>query len=239
LTATLPTVCILAGGRGTRLGAHVTSVPKPLIEVAGEPFLFHQLRLLHRHGARRAVICVAYLGETIESTVGDGERFGMEIAYSYDGPELIGTAGAIRRAAPLLGAEFLVLYGDTYLRIDYVAVVDAFRGAGCPALMTVLHNLGRWDTSNAAFDGRRVRYDKRRPTPDMEWIDYGLGVLSTRALELTPADEPDLATVYELLSERDLLAGYEAHERFHEIGTPGALRETDRFLRELSAQARP
>jgi NDP-sugar pyrophosphorylase family protein len=229
----LPTVCILAGGRGVRLGAHVDLVPKPLVEVAGEPFLFHQLRLLARHGAERAVICVGYLGDRIREAIGDGSAFGVQVQYSDDGETLIGTAGAVRQALPLLGEEFLVLYGDTYLRVDYAAVAGARRAAGLPALMTVLRNQGRWDTSNAAFDGRLVRYDKHHPDPAMEWIDYGLAVLTAAGLASVPGEPADLADVYAALSQRGELAGYEATERFYEIGTPEALAETSAFLREL------
>jgi N-acetyl-alpha-D-muramate 1-phosphate uridylyltransferase len=231
----LPSVCVLAGGRGVRLGEHVRLVPKPLVDVAGEPFLFHQLRLLRCHGAERAVLCVGYLGELIEEAVGDGRALGLEVRYSHDGPELIGTAGAVRRALPQLGDTFLVLYGDTYLRLDYRAVAAAQRASGLPALMTVLRNRGRWDRSNAAFDGTRVRYDKHDPDPGMEWIDYGLGVLTRAALDAVPGEPPDLADVYAELSRRDLLAGFEATERFYEIGTPAALAETDAFLRSRAA----
>jgi NDP-sugar pyrophosphorylase family protein len=229
----LPTVCILAGGRGVRLGEHVAIVPKPLVEVAGEPFLFHQLRLLRRHGAERAVICVGYLGERISDAIGDGSAFDLDVRYSDDGEALIGTAGAVRQALPLLGEEFLVLYGDTYLRIDYADVVRAHREIGLPAMMTVLRNAGRWDTSNAAFDGRLVRYDKHAPDPGMEWIDYGLAVLTARGLESVPGAPADLADVYAELSRRGELAGYEATERFYEIGTPDALAEAGAFLGAL------
>ena len=179
------------------------------------------------------MLCVGYLGERIEARIGDGSRLGVEIAYAYDPPTLAGTAGAIRAALGLLGDAFLVLYGDTYLRIDYRAVQRAFARSACPALMTVLRNGGRWDTSNASFDGTRVRYDKHAPTPDMEWIDFGLGVLRADALDAAP-DDPDLAGVYEALSRRGELAGYAATERFHEIGTPAALAETERVLAQLS-----
>ena len=233
----LPPVCVLAGGRGVRLGAHVDLVPKPLVPVAGAPFLHHQLRLLRREGARRAVLCVGYLGDRIREAVGDGSAFGLEVAYSDDGERLIGTAGAVRRALPLLGPRFLVLYGDTYLRIDHGAVAAAQAASERPALMTVLRNAGRWDRSNAAFDGERVRYDKAAPDPGMEWIDYGLGVLEARALALVPGEPPDLAEVYAELSRRGLLAGYAATERFYEIGTPEALAETDAFLRAQPAGA--
>ena len=222
-------VCILAGGVGSRLGETVKDTPKPLLEVAGKPFLRWQLELLRDHGARRIVLCVGYLGERIEETIGDGADVGLDVRYAYDPPDLAGTAGAVRGALPLLGDDFFVLYGDTYLLIDYAAVQRAFEESGCPALMCVLRNEGRWDTSNATFDGHRVRHDKHHPTPDMDWIDYGLGVMRAEALDAS--DDPDLAEVYAELSRRGQLAGFEATERFHEIGTPAALAETDEWLR--------
>ena len=135
----LPPVCILAGGLGTRLGERARDTPKPLLEVAGRPFLLHQLALLADHGAREVVVCVGYRGEQIVEVIG-GERFGLRVRYSHDAPELDGTLGAVRRALPLLGDRFLVLYGDTYLRVAYEAVDAAWRASGLPAVMTVLRN---------------------------------------------------------------------------------------------------
>jgi NDP-sugar pyrophosphorylase family protein len=226
----LPTVCILAGGRGTRLGERSRELPKPLQELAGEPFLVHQLRLLALHGATEAVICVGYRGEMIESRIG-ASCCGVRIAYSYDGPGLDGTLGAIRRALALLPGRFFVLYGDTYLRVDYRAADRAWRQSGLPALMVVLRNEGRWDTSNARYEhGRVLAYDKRAPAADMSWIDYGLGGLTAAALERVPPSDSDLATLYTALAHRGELCGYAASERFYEIGTPAALAETAEFL---------
>lgn len=232
----LPQVCILAGGLGTRLGGYVREVPKPLLEVAGEPFLMHQLRLLAAHGASEVLLCVGYRGELIESRIGS-ERFGMRIDYSFDGPGLDGTLGALRRARPLLGERFLVLYGDTYLRIDYGALARTWSESGLPAVMAVLRNEGRWDTSNAVYrDGMVVSYDKRAPGPAMEWIDYGLGGLESGALDRAPKFERDLAVLYKHLAEAGELLGFQAGERFYEIGTPAALAETEVFLRSPAAQ---
>lgn len=227
----LPPVCILAGGLGTRLGTVTKTVPKPLVEVAGEPFLIHQLRLLARHGATRAVCCVGHLGELIEARLG-GEVAGVEVAYSYDGPGLDGTLGAIRRARKLLGERFLVLYGDTYLRIDYRAACRDWLESGAPALMTVLRNEGRWDASNARYaNGKVLAYDKRHPAPDMAYIDYGLGGLTAGAIDAAGEQVADLSDLYSYLAARGQLAGYEATERFFEIGSPAALEETGAFLR--------
>ena len=229
--SSLPTVCILAGGLGTRLGERVSETPKPLLEVAGEPFLLHQLRLLAAHGAQNVVLCVGYLGEKIEDRIGH-EQFGIRVEYSHDAPGLEGTLGAIRRALPLLPGRFLVLYGDTYLRLDYRAAVRAWHKSGCLGLMTVLRNEGRWDTSNIRFSGGRVvAYNKANPDRRMQWIDYGLGGLDQRALELVSERERDLAELHQRLAQSGELFGYEVDERFYEIGTLQGLIETDAFLR--------
>jgi NDP-sugar pyrophosphorylase family protein len=209
----------------------VREVPKPLLEVAGAPFLVHQLRLLASFGATEAVLCVGYRGELIEQRIGK-QCAGIRIVYSYDAPGLEGTLGAIRRALGALGERFLVLYGDTYLRIDYGAAAAAWIASGLPAMMTVLRNEGRWDVSNTDFDGARiVAYDKHSPTPAMHWIDYGLGALQASAVASSDPANNDLAELYHRLAERGLLFGFEATERFYEIGTPAALAETERFLR--------
>jgi NDP-sugar pyrophosphorylase family protein len=227
----LPTICILAGGRGTRLGPRVTDVPKPLLEVGGEPFLFHQLRLLARHGARRIVLCVGYLGERIEERIGS-RRFGLDIEYSFDAPGLDGTLGAIRRARHLLGDRFLILYGDTYLRLDYRAAAHEWRRSGCLGLLVVLRNNGQWDQSNTVYaDCRVIAHDKSMPTSAMRWIDYGLGGLDAGALERVSASERDLSSLYKRLAELGELCGYETRERFYEIGRPESFAETDAFLR--------
>lgn len=227
----LPPVCILAGGMGTRLGELVRQTPKPLLEVAGEPFLVHQLRLLSRYRARKVVLCVGYLGQQIMDRIGH-ERFGIEILYSFDAaPGCDGTLGAIRRAAPLLGERFLVLYGDTYLRIDYGELARKWRESGLPAVMSVLRNEGRWDVSNAVFrEGLVVCHDKRCPSAEMRWIDYGLGGLSRGALDRVPEQESDLSALYGELARNGQLLGFLAGERFYEIGTEQALRETSAFL---------
>ena len=235
----LPTICILAGGYGQRLGERTTHTPKPLLEVAGEPFLFHQLRLLAKHDAERVVLCVGYLGEMIEERVGRA-RFGITIDYSYDSPQLDGTLGAIRRAVALLGDRFLVLYGDTYLRLDYRAAVGGWIKSDAPAMMTVLRNDSRWDTSNVVYADRRVlAYDKHHITPEMRWIDYGLGGLTSEGLRAVHERERDLASLYRRLAQIGSLHGFLATERFYEIGTAKGFAETEEFLiRETGAGIR-
>jgi NDP-sugar pyrophosphorylase family protein len=227
-------VAILAGGLATRLRPITEKIPKSLVTVADEPFLAHQLRLLHSRGLRRAVLCVGYLGEMIERDFGKGAAFDMELSYSFDGPKLLGTGGALRQALPLLGDEFFVLYGDSYLPIDYAAVLAAFRASGKPGLMTVFRNEGAWDTSNVHYsDGRIVRYDKRERTPEMQHIDYGLGIFRASVFAERPAGEAfDLADIQRELVAKDALAGHEVFQRFYEIGSHAGLAELETLVRQ-------
>jgi NDP-sugar pyrophosphorylase family protein len=226
-------VAVLAGGLGTRLGAVTQTLPKSLVEVAGRPFVEHQLNLLRREGVERVVMCVGHLGEQIERAVGDGRRFALHVAYSFDGDTLMGTGGALRRALPLLGDAFFVLYGDSYLDLPLPPIERTFRVQNLPALMTIFRNEGRWDTSNVLFDGARiVAHDKRNLHPDMRHIDFGLGILTAEVLARQSADRPfDLSDVYGALAASGRLAGYEVTQRFYEIGTPSGLAETERYLR--------
>ena len=225
-------VAILAGGLATRLGPLSQQTPKSLIEVAGRPFIHHQLGRLHDQGVRRVVLCVGHLGEKIVDSVGDGSAFGLKVAYSFDGPEQRGTGGAIKRALPLLGSAFFVLYGDSYLECDFTAVQTAYEVAGKLALMTVFHNRGEWDQSNVEFrDGHLLAYDKVHRTDRMQYIDYGLGVLHQRAFEIEFDQGPlDLAIVYQQMLKCEELAGFEVTERFYEIGSIAGLEETRNYL---------
>jgi len=234
-------VAILAGGRATRLGSLAADLPKALISVAGHPFVDHQLALLQRRGLRRVVFCVGHLGEQIVAHVGDGARFGMRVEYAFDGPCLLGTGGALRRAAALLGPLFWVLYGDAYLDFDYGAALERLLGRPEPALMTVYHNEGRWDRSNVVYrDGRVACYDKRQPSPDMAYIDYGASLLRASALGRVPPDEAyDLGDLQHELAEAGLLAGYEVEQRFYEVGSVEGLREAEAYLRTLDAPSPP
>jgi len=229
---TLP-IAILAGGLGTRLDGLTGGRPKPIIDINGEPFLARQLRLLSARGLQRAVVCVGYRGAMIEAAIGDGRRYGMTVEFSQDGEKPLGTAGAVRRALHLLGEAFFVTYGDSYLDIDYSAVHHAFERSHRSALMVVYRNENRWDASNVRLaDGAITAYDKVRRSPDMAHIDYGLGVFRRTVFDSLPPGEPaDLAAVYQRLLEDGELAGFEATQRFYEIGSPRGLAE----LRELLA----
>jgi NDP-sugar pyrophosphorylase family protein len=225
-------VAILAGGLATRLRPITEKIPKSLVPVAGRPFLAHQLELLYARGIRRAVLCVGHLGEMIERDFRDGSDYGIALEYSFDGPKLLGTGGALRQALPKLGTEFFVLYGDSYLPVDYRAVWEFWKRSGKRGCMTVYRNEGKFDTSNVVFrDGEITVYDKKAKLPEMRHIDYGLSLFQANVFQARPVDQPfDLAEVMmQLVAEREL-AGFEVGERFYEIGSPAGLSELDRLL---------
>jgi NDP-sugar pyrophosphorylase family protein len=223
---------ILAGGVASRLGERTGNLPKALVPVAGLPFAELQLEWLASQDVREVVYCIGYRGDQIRTYVGDGSRWGLAVRYVDEGADLRGTGGALRLALDeeALGESFAVLYGDSYLRIDLRDVFATFRNSGLPALMTVLHNEGRWDRSNADFDGVRVtRYAKDED--GFEWIDYGLSVFDRDVVrEIPPGETVDLADVLSKLAGEARLAGYEATERFYEIGTPEGLAELEHLL---------
>lgn len=226
-------VAILAGGLATRLRPITKTIPKALVDVAGKPFIVRQLGYLRQQGISQVVLCVGYLGDLIREVVGGGDSFGLEVSYSEDGPTLLGTGGAIKKAVSLLGDDFFVLYGDSFLPVNFSLVQRAYEASGQPGLMTVLRNQNKWDKSNALFVyGRPLEYNKRAPRAEMDYIDYGLGVISASVLERRPVGQMfDLADVYQDLSLRGKLAGLEVHERFYEIGSRAGLQETkDYFL---------
>jgi NDP-sugar pyrophosphorylase family protein len=226
-------VAILTGGMATRLRPITETIPKALVDINGEPFVAHQLRLLQSRGIRRAVLCTGHLGEMIRDFVRNGDHFGLEIDYSFDGPILRGTAGAIHQALPLLGDPFFVVYGDSYLPCDYSHVQSVFEASGKLGLMTLLRNRDQWDSSNVEFSGGRIlAYEKRQRTARMHHIDYGLGAFRHAAFEeILPGSVKDLAEVYRDLLAQDQLAACEMEERFYEIGSLAGIEDLSRALR--------
>ena len=221
-------VAILAGGRATRLRPITKDIPKALVDVAGQPFIIRQLKYLKDQGVADVVLCVGQFGEMIKEVVGNGHDIGLNVEYSFDGEKLLGTGGALKNALPKLGTEFFVLYGDSFLPIDFPSIFQHFLQSPLPALMTIYKNNNNWDRSNVKFaDGLVEEYDKVSPTKEMSFIDYGLSVLSASVLyEYDTGIVFDLGDVYRKLSFEGSLAGYQVHERFYEIGSHTGLAET-------------
>ena len=227
-----PVLAILAGGLATRLRPITETIPKSMVPVAGEPFLAHQLRMLVSRGLEDIIVLCGFLGEQIVDFVGAGSQFGCRVRYVFDGEVRRGTGGAIAIALPLLGDDFMVVYGDSFCSTEYLAIYSAFVHSGKLGLMTVFHNQNLWDTSNVIYaDGKIVRYDKMHRTPDMHYIDYGINVFSKEAFApFRDMEAFDLAALQMDLVARGTLAGYEVAERFYEVGSHSGLAETNELM---------
>lgn len=229
-------IAILAGGLATRLKPFADEVPKSLLPIAGKPFLSYQLELLRDQGVQQVILCLGYLGEKIVKEFGNGEAFGMQLDYSFDGSTLLGTGGALRKALPKLGKKFFVLYGDSYLPTSFTPVVEFFEHSGKQGLMTVYRNADLYDTSNVFFKNGNIEiYDKKNSMSEMQYIDYGLSLFQASVFEKWPEGKSfDLAEVMQQLIAQNNLAGFEVRERFYEIGSPGGLAELEALLSHRS-----
>jgi len=225
-------VAILAGGLATRLRPLTDTIPKSLVEICGKPFLEYQLDFLRRGGIEDVVLCVGHQGEKIEGHFGDGRRFGVNIKYSYEKGGLLGTAGALKNAEHMLEDKFFVMYGDSYLFLDFATVMSYFDEFEKPGLMVVYKNYDCYDRSNVAIEGNSVKqYSKKEKTGDMVYIDYGASLLRKQALELVPANQVySLEQLLGQLIELKALLAYEVHERFYEVGSPEGLDEFTAFV---------
>ena len=218
---------ILAGGLGTRLRPLTSEVPKALIPIGGKPFLHHQIDLLKRRGIRDIVLCVGHLGDRVKDYFGDGRWLGVRIKYSEEESQLLGTAGAIKNAEPLLRDDFFLMYGDSYLMIDYREIMRYFRRFDRLGLMVVWRNVDRFECSNVMVEGNLVTvYNKDQKSPDMVYINYGLSVLRKEALAFIPAGRPfSQEDFYQILIDQGELLAFEVEQRFYEIGSPKGLEE--------------
>ena len=229
---TLP-VAILAGGLGTRLGEKTLNKAKVLIDVAGKPFISRQLNYLSDQGIKDIVICVGHLGNQIKNYIGNGSKYNLNVSYSDDSDQLLGTGGSIKKACQILGEHFFILYGDSFLPVNFSLVEKAYFQEKKPALMTVLKNKERWDKSNAYFKDKCVKYNKKKPQKNMDYIDYGLNIVKNSIFSDFPSNEVfDLADVFENLSNKSLLAGFEIYDRFYEIGSINGLNDTIEFFKK-------
>jgi NDP-sugar pyrophosphorylase family protein len=227
-------IVILAGGLGTRLRTIASSIPKALVPVAGRPFVEYQLEMFRAQNLNQILFCTGYLGEMIEGHIGEGSEFGVSVSYSREASgHLLGTGGALVNALPLLDEEFLVIYGDSYLPIDFKSFVEWSQGSGFPAVMTVFRNAGQWDKSNVRLSGQKVAfYSKRAAEGECDFIDYGLSYFKREVIgSYSGSASPlDLGAVQEQLVAKGSLGAFEVQERFYEVGRPEGVEELCRYL---------
>jgi len=223
---------ILAGGLGTRMRPLTETCPKTLLPVCGRPFAYHQLHWLAAQGITEVVYCIGHQGNLIRRYWEWEEPPVTSIRYVDEGVQLRGTGGALRLAKEqhALADSFFVTYGDSFLPVQFPPIWEAFHSSGLPALMTVLHNDGRWDRSNVIYDEGRVTLYDKQGTPEMRYIDYGLLALRRSLIDEITADILDLSTLFHNLSVRGELAGFEVDQRFYEIGSLEGLRDLAHYF---------
>lgn len=225
---------ILAGGKASRLAELSLNQPKSLIDIGGEPFISHQLKLLRRQGITRVLLLIGHLGDQIKEFVGDGRKFDIDVTYHEDGPKLLGTGGAVKGALKELPDEFAVMYGDSYLDVAIVPIYSYFKQIPGKALMTVLENNDNWQPSNVQLDAdtRQITASSKTDRTDsMHHIDFGLSFFRKSAFDAIKRKKSfDLAAVFADLAGKGELYGYEVNRRFYDIGTPAALMETRAYL---------
>lgn len=228
----MASIVILAGGIATRLKPMSEKIAKSMTEIAGKPFIHHQLELIKKNGIENVVICTGFLGNQIENYIKDGSNYELKVKYSYDGDKLLGTGGAVKKSLPLLEDIFFIIYGDSYLDIEYKPALDYFLSHQKLGLMTVLENNNKWDKSNVIFkNGEILEYDKKSSNPDMNFIDYGLGILRKDAFK--DVDEGkffDISDLYNNLINSGNLLGFEVNKRFYEIGSFEGIAETEKYI---------
>lgn len=237
-------VVVLMGGLGTRLKDYTKQCPKPLVEVNGKPFFEYQLDLLMAWGFKKFLFLIGYKADMIEEYFGDGSSRGIDIKYCYDGKELLGTGGAVRRAYKDLEDDFILIYGDSFMDIDYAETLYRYeRGKqnGAKALMTVLCNNNRFDKSNVVMKDRKlVLYDKHNPTPEMDYIDYGVCVYSKSLFDAYEEGEKfDIAKIQHELSLSGEMVPQIVTKRFYEIGNPDSLAEFTAYAKKRFVEQHP
>jgi MurNAc alpha-1-phosphate uridylyltransferase len=225
------TLVILAGGMATRLYPVTLEIPKSLIDINGKPFIQHQIDLIKSKGINKIVLCLGKFAKRIEDYLGDGNTDSLYIKYSYDGDTLLGTGGAIKKAFPLLSDPFMIMYGDSYLNIEYIDIMEYFNNFDRLGLMTVLKNENKWDKSNIVFrDGKIIKYEKVDDA-EFDYIDYGFSILRKSALApFMGEDKFDLKDVFKDLISKQEMLGFEVFNRFYEIGSFQGIEETKDYL---------
>jgi NDP-sugar pyrophosphorylase family protein len=226
-------IMILAGGLATRLYPITEKIPKSMIPVNGAPFIYWQMKLLEEAGFDKFILCVSHKSQEIKNYLKDGSKFGVEVIYSEDGEKLLGTGGAILKATRFVDEKFAVLYGDSYLPLDYKLAERYFLEINKPAMMTIFKNDNIFDQSNVLYVNHSIVEYKKKLNDDYKHIDYGLSFFTKSVFQKYPTETNfDLAEVCENLAENAELAGYEVFERFYEIGSLQGIQDLETHLKE-------
>ena len=228
----LPTIILLAGGLGTRLKNLTEKIPKSLVTINNKPFIYHQLSLLKKNNIKNVIICTGHFSHKIKDYVGDGHKFGLNINYSDDGKNLLGTGGALKKAALLTNGPFFIMYGDSYLDINFCDIFNFYRDNHEIPVMTIFKNNNMWDKSNICYkDNKILSYEKLSKNEDILYIDYGLSIMHKKDLiNFNRKDKFDMSLIFSYLLDNNSLIGYEVFTRFYEVGSMSGINDLELYL---------
>lgn len=219
-------IVILAGGYGTRLGDLSKNTPKSLVEICDIPFLHYQLDLLQKNGFEDIYMCLGHMQEKIVDFLKD---YG-NVKYSLDNQEY-GTGGAIKRTLGMIQENaFFVIYGDSYLDVDYLKIQKSFLLSKKDSLIVIYKNDGRKDKSNVVFLKRKiVDYDKNYNLK-MKYIDYGISIFKKSCFD-TQSEVFDLSEIHKKMILDGNISSYVEKTPFYEVGSMAGIKDFEDFIR--------
>jgi len=214
------------------MGQLTMDIPKSLLPIKGKPFLYYQLHQLVDQGIKEIILCLGHLGEKIENYIKMYFDLDLEIKFVYDGKYALGTGGSILNAMKYLPNEFFVLYGDSYLNINYRTVYNEYICSDKQALLTIFHNMGNFDSSNVYLKNNdEIIYSKNNKNENMNFIDYGLSLFAKNVFKKYYSHNVfDLSIVLESLSIQKQLAYCKAKNRFYEIGSKNGYNDLKKYI---------
>lgn len=224
---------ILAGGRGTRLGALTTHIPKPMVSFHGRPFLAYVLELLRAQGVQQVVLLLGYQAEHVREYFGDGQRYGVKILYSVAPPETE-TGERLRQALPLLAPEILLMYCDNYWPLNLASLQQARADQKADMMVVVYTNRDGYTRNNVHLDDANcvVAYDPTRTAAELNGVEIGYALLPKSALQQIPAGNVVFQHVmYPQFIADGRLKAFPTDHRYYSVGSPERLPLTEAFLR--------
>ncbi len=212
-------IAILAGGLSTRLYPITKKIPKSMVKINGRPFFEYQIDLCKKNGIEEIVLCVGHLWEQIRNHFGDGSRFGIKIIYSVEN-ERLDTGGALKNALPHLDERFFVMYGDSYLDVDWQEIADFHEKSDALGLMTTYQNNWQIEPSRVLLtpNGYVAEFNKENPRPEMKFLEYGLNILPKFIINKIAEKSFPISRYFDLFIEKKQLISFESKKRFYEIG---------------------
>ena len=224
----------MAGGLATRIRPLTNKIPKSMISIEGKPFLQYQIELLSCYGIKDIILCVGYMGEKIENCFENGNKYNTRIIYSYEKEKLLGTGGALKMTEPYLDEKFYLIWGDSYVRLNYKKMFDFHlkNSKNFDVTMAIFYNIRNFDKSNIVYkNGSIKKYDKNS-TDNMKYIDSGVMVLNKKLLSRIPNREVfQIENLFTKLAKEEKIKPFLIKKRYYEIGSLEGLNQFSKFVK--------